>query len=65
MGAGAMITGVTTYRTSTGRVMTEADLDALAVEVLSADYDPSVALPKVTRPRMGSGLDDRRGEAPT
>lgn len=62
MGAGAMIRGVTTYRTSTGRVMSEADLDALAVEVLASDYDPAVALPKVTRPRMGSGPDDRRGD---
>ena len=57
-----MITDVTTYRTSTGRVMTEAELDALAAEVLAADHDPAVALPKVTRPRMGSGPDDRRGD---
>lgn len=49
---------MTTYRTKTGKLMTEADLDALAADVLAADYDPNVALPKVGRPRMGSAPAD-------
>ena len=47
---------MTTYRTNTGRVLSEADLDAIAEEVETSDYDV-VALRKRRRgrPAIGSG----------
>ncbi len=47
---------MTTRKTTTGRILTEADLDALAEEVETSDYDVG-ALRKRRRgrPAMGSG----------
>lgn len=44
-----------TYTTATGRKLTEADLDAIAEEVESADYDvEELKTRRRGRPRMGS-----------
>jgi uncharacterized protein (DUF4415 family) len=47
---------VTTYKTTTGRILSEADLDAIAEEVETSDYDVA-ALRKRRRgrPAIGSG----------
>ena len=47
---------MTTRRTASGRILTEADLDAIAEEVETSDYDIA-ALHKRRRgrPAMGSG----------
>ena len=47
---------MTTYKTNTGRILTEADLDAIAEEVETSDYDVA-ALRKRRRgrPSIGSG----------
>ena len=48
---------MTTYKTTTGRILTESDLDAIAEEVETSDYDVA-ALRKRRRgrPAIGSGL---------
>ena len=47
---------MTTYKTTTGRILTEFDLDAIAEEVETTDYDVA-ALRKRRRgrPAIGSG----------
>ena len=47
---------MTTYKTTTGRILTESDLDAIAEEVETSDYDVA-ALRKRRRgrPAIGSG----------
>lgn len=47
---------MTTFRTTTGRILSEADLDAIAEEVETSDYDVA-ALRKRRRgrPAIGSG----------
>lgn len=47
---------MTTYKTNTGHILTEADLDAIAEEVETSDYDVA-ALRKRRRgrPAIGSG----------
>ncbi len=48
-----------TYRTPSGRTLTEADLDAIAEEVERADYDVSqLKTRRRGRPPMGSGPAD-------
>ena len=47
---------MTTYRTKTGRTLTDADLDAIADEVESAEYDiEALKTRRRGRPAMGSG----------
>jgi hypothetical protein len=47
---------VTTYRTTTGRILTEVDLDAIAEEVETTDYDiTTLRKRRRGRPAMGSG----------
>ena len=47
---------MTTHKTKTGRTLTDADLDALADEVETADYDVDVLKARRRgRPTMGSG----------
>ncbi len=45
----------TTYRTQTGRELTDADIEALADEVETTDYDLEQLKPRRGRPRLGSG----------
>ena len=48
-----------TTRTTTGRVLTEADLDAIAEEVETCDYDiAALRKRRRGRPTMGSGPAD-------
>jgi len=50
---------VTTHRTKSGRVLTDDDLDALAEEVETADYDvEELKGRRRGRPPMGSGPAD-------
>ncbi len=44
-----------TYRTKTGRSLTDADIEALADEVEAADYDVEQVKPRRGRPLLGSG----------
>lgn len=44
-----------TYRTKTGRSLTDADIEALADEVEAADYDLEQVKPRRGRPLLGSG----------
>ena len=47
---------MTTRKTNTGRTLTDADLDALADEVETADYDvDALKARRRGRPTMGSG----------
>ena len=47
---------MTTYKTTTGRILTEADLDAIAEEVETSDYDVTELRKSPRgRPSMGSG----------
>ncbi len=47
---------MTTYRTTTGRVLSEADLDAIAEEVETSDYDVAALRERRRgRPAIGSG----------
>ena len=47
---------MTSYTTTTGRILTEADIDAVAAEVESAEYDVEVLKTRRRgRPAMGSG----------
>jgi len=47
---------MTTHKTKTGRTLTDADLDALADEVETADYDvDALKARRRGRPTMGSG----------
>ncbi len=47
---------MTTYRTTTGRILTEADLDAIAEEVETSDYDVAALRERRRgRPAIGSG----------
>lgn len=47
---------MTTHKTKTGRTLTDADLDALADEVETADYDvDALKARRRGRPAMGSG----------
>ena len=47
---------MTTHKTKTGRSLTDADIDALADEVETADYDLEVLKSRRRgRPSMGSG----------
>ncbi|MDH4118651.1 MAG: ribbon-helix-helix protein, CopG family [Acidimicrobiia bacterium] len=47
---------MTTHKTKTGRTLTDADLDTLADEVETADYDVDVLKARRRgRPTMGSG----------
>ncbi len=48
---------MTTHRTKTGRTLTDADLDALAEEVETTDYDVEELKPRRRggRPAIGSG----------
>jgi hypothetical protein len=49
----------TPYRTASGNVLTDADLDEIADEVEHADYDVDDLLQRRTRPRSGpSSLTD-------
>lgn len=43
-----------TYRTKTGRSLTDADIEALADEVEAADYDVEQVKPRRGRPLLGS-----------
>ena len=48
-----------TYKTKTGRTLTEGDLEAIVAEVESSDYEVDVlAARRRGRPAMGSGPDD-------
>jgi hypothetical protein len=50
---------MTTHKTKTGRTLTEADIDALAEEVETADYDvEELKTRRRGRPAMGSGPAD-------
>lgn len=50
---------MTTHKTKTGRTLTDADIDALAEEVETADYDVEVLKARRRgRPAMGSGPAD-------
>jgi predicted HicB family RNase H-like nuclease len=50
-----------TYRTKAGRIMTDAEIEALTEEVVNADYDLDEVKarpgrrPRTGRPTMGSG----------
>ena len=47
---------MTSHETRSGRVLTEADLDALAEEVATSDYDvKALRARRRGRPAMGSG----------
>ena len=47
---------MTTYKTNTGRILTEADLDAIAEEVETSDYDvEALRKRRRGRPAIGSG----------
>ena len=47
---------MTTYRTATGRILTEADLDAIADEVETTDYViTTLCKRRRRRPTIGSG----------
>ena len=47
---------MTTYKTNTGRVLSEADLDAIAEEVETSDYDvEALSKRRRGRPAIGSG----------
>ena len=47
---------MTTYKTNTGRILTEVDLDAIAEEVETSDYDiAALRKRRRGRPAMGSG----------
>ncbi len=49
------MTGDKTYRTSTGRVLTDRDVDAIADEVERASYDVEALRPRRRgRPMMGT-----------
>jgi hypothetical protein len=50
---------VTTYKTKTGRTLTDDDVDTIADEVESADYDvEELKTRRRGRPAMGSGPAD-------
>lgn len=50
---------MTTHKTKTGRTLTDADIDALAEEVETADYDVAeLKTRRRGRPAMGSGPAD-------
>lgn len=50
---------MTKYKTKTGRTLTDADIDALAEEVETADYDvEELKTRRRGRPAMGSGPAD-------
>lgn len=50
---------MTTYKTKTGRALTDDDLDTIADEVESADYDvEELKTRRRGRPAMGSGPAD-------
>ncbi len=50
---------MTTHKTKTGRTLTDGDLDAIADEVESADYDvEALKARRRGRPAMGSGPAD-------
>jgi hypothetical protein len=44
-----------TYRTKSGRELTDADIEALATEVESAEYDIDRLKPRRGRPPLGTG----------
>ncbi len=47
---------MTTYKTNTGRILSEADLDAIAEEVETSDYDvEALRKRRRGRPAIGSG----------
>lgn len=47
---------MTTYKTTTGRILDEADLDAIAEEVETTDYDiTALRKRRRGRPTIGSG----------
>lgn len=47
------------HRTKTGRVLTDAEIDKIAVEVATVDYDVAeLAARRRGRPAMGSGPAD-------
>ncbi|MCY4492788.1 MAG: hypothetical protein OXB92_02880 [Acidimicrobiaceae bacterium] len=48
---------MTARKTATGRILTDADLDAIAEEVEAGDYDiAALCKRRRGRPTMGSGL---------
>ncbi len=50
---------MTTHKTKTGRTLTDADIDALAEEVETTDYDvEELKTRRRGRPAMGSGPAD-------
>ncbi|MFN3215866.1 MAG: ribbon-helix-helix protein, CopG family [Acidimicrobiales bacterium] len=50
---------MTTHKTKTGRTLTDADIDALAQEVETTDYDvQELETRRRGRPTMGSGPAD-------
>ena len=50
---------MTTHKTKTGRTLTDADIDALAEEVETTDYDvEALKTRRRGRPAMGSGPAD-------
>ncbi|MDH4077414.1 MAG: ribbon-helix-helix protein, CopG family [Acidimicrobiia bacterium] len=50
---------MTTHKTNTGRILTDADIDAMAEEVETTDYDvEELKTRRRGRPAMGSGPAD-------